>query len=112
MEYGSVGPVLDSLAHRLRDMIVRRELDPVLLGAVEWALDRHHTRAIKVLANVIEREEQLVEGILAMRGEHEELDYFRGNGHTQERQQSAYLRLVRILRVLDPALADECQLNR
>jgi len=50
-EFGSLGAVHRLLGSQLREAIIRRHLDPDLLAAIEWALDRHHVRAAKSLSS-------------------------------------------------------------
>jgi hypothetical protein len=112
LEYGSVGPILDSLAVRLRQMIARRELDPAVLGAVEWSLDRHHARCVKVLAEAFPSDAETTDMLAALRGDVGERGLYPSCELPHDRFHDSYLRLVRILRVVNPALADELPLER
>ncbi|MBP7935264.1 MAG: hypothetical protein KA354_11505 [Phycisphaerae bacterium] len=49
VESGAVGRNLQLLGHRLRESIKRHCIEPSLLRALEWAIDRHHTRALRHL---------------------------------------------------------------
>jgi multidrug resistance efflux pump len=50
IESGALGRNLQLLGQRFREAIKRQDVDPALLQAIEWAIDRHHTRAIQHLA--------------------------------------------------------------
>jgi len=49
VESGAVGRNLQMLGHRLRESIKQHCIEPSLLRALEWAIDRHHTRALRHL---------------------------------------------------------------
>jgi hypothetical protein len=59
IESGAHGRNIELLGRRLREAIRRQELEPELLQAVEWTLDRHHTRAIRHLKEGMAADEQL-----------------------------------------------------
>jgi hypothetical protein len=90
LELGILGRQLLNLGVRLRDGIQKQAVDAELLAAVEWAVDRHQCRAIRVL-NVglgdIELLRPTLAQLLATGGER-------------------VLRLERILRVLQPEVTE------
>lgn len=49
LELGAVGSQLRVLGTNLRQSILHHDVRPELLGAIEWALDRHQCRAIRSL---------------------------------------------------------------
>jgi hypothetical protein len=106
VEFGAVGPILEGLAVRLRDMVHRRQLDPCLLGAVEWALDRHHVRAIKVLSNTFRRDNETADCLIAIHAELEIGGLYGTLSFERARYEALHLRLLRILRVVNADLAD------
>jgi hypothetical protein len=61
MELGEAAPVLRMLGGQLRQAIDEDEVDESLLAAVEWSLDRHHTRAVQSLREGIEVDEWFVQ---------------------------------------------------
>ncbi len=50
IEFGAEGAMLRTLGTQLRNLIVRGELDPHVIAAAEWALDRHRARAVRLLS--------------------------------------------------------------
>ena len=48
-EYGAEGAMLHLLGVQLHEAIARHEIEPGLFAAVEWALDRHRARAIRLI---------------------------------------------------------------
>ena len=59
LEGGALGRNLQVLGQRLRESIRRQAIDPALLSALEWAIDRHHTRAIEHLASGLDHDPDL-----------------------------------------------------
>jgi hypothetical protein len=53
VQYGVFGDLLRTLAQQLRESVVYDQPDASLLAAVEWSLDRHHTRAVDTLRGVL-----------------------------------------------------------
>ena len=47
LESGPVAVLHELLGERLREGVLRDEIDSDLLSALEWALDRHHSRAVR-----------------------------------------------------------------
>ena len=47
LESGPVAVLHELLGERLREGVLRDEVDSDLLSALEWALDRHHSRAVR-----------------------------------------------------------------
>ena len=50
VEFGRQGRLIRVLGVRLREGLLRGEVQGEVLSAMEWALDRHHTRAVHLLA--------------------------------------------------------------
>ncbi len=59
VESGAVGRNLQMLGQRFRESIKRQSVEPTLLRAMEWAIDRHHTRAIQHLAAGLDHDPEL-----------------------------------------------------
>jgi len=59
VDSGAVGRNLQLLGQRLRESIVRQEIEPALVRALEWAIDRHHARAIRCLAAGLDHDSEL-----------------------------------------------------
>ena len=53
---GAPDTTLRMVAQRLREELSQNEPDADILSAVEWALDRHHGRAVRMLREVLEKE--------------------------------------------------------
>jgi len=51
LEYGSTGTMLAMLGSRLREGVLRGDVDRELIDSVEWSLDRHQGRAVKLIRN-------------------------------------------------------------
>jgi hypothetical protein len=107
VEYGSNGALLRMLGGRLREVILRREEDPAVLGAVEWALDRHQARAVRVLADALNEEESLRDHVLAWYQQLDPEEPINGNGNgngNAGHPPYSFHRLHAILRVIVPEL--------
>jgi hypothetical protein len=61
VEFGRQGHLLRGMGVRLREGILRGEAEPALLGALEWALDRHHARAVRLLSEGLGSDPELAE---------------------------------------------------
>jgi hypothetical protein len=59
VEGGALGRNLQLLGQRLRESIKRQQIEAPLIRAVEWALDRHHMRAIQHLAVGLDHDPEL-----------------------------------------------------
>ncbi|MFH1922330.1 MAG: hypothetical protein ABIP48_20905, partial [Planctomycetota bacterium] len=100
-EFGAEGTMLRMLGSRLRESIERGQLDANLVAAAEWALDRHHARAVRLLAlglgngrELCDHLERLVEKCV---------DAHRSNGSQSQRHSvETFSRLMRVLRVISP----------
>lgn len=102
LESGAVSALHELLGERLREGVLRDEIDNDLLSAVEWALDRHHTRAVRQIRAGLNCDEALEERVYRL---HEEAGATRkknGNGshHADDRE-----RVLRVLRTLVPGLS-------
>lgn len=65
-ESGTVGPILRLLGSQLREAVLSRQWDPTLLAAVEWGLDRHHVRAVRLLSEALDEDPQLIAAVEAL----------------------------------------------
>lgn len=99
---GATGRSLRILGQRLRESIRRQQFEPPLLQAVEWAIDRHHTRAIEHLAAGLDHDPDLPASLQALldRCEYSD-DSAPGEPVVQP---DLAERLVRILRTVAPEL--------
>lgn len=94
--YGAAGSMLTVLGARFRNEITSGEPNRDTLAAVEWALDRHHRRAVEVLSDILGNSPEFMDRApdildeLAREAEH--------NPAARETRD----RLLRILRVLAP----------
>jgi hypothetical protein len=94
LEYGSSGAMLHLLGAQLREAILRQELDPALLGAVEWALDRHQVRAVRLLSAALKEDADLAKQIREL--------YQRQDSQNFPHQEKCFQRLHAILKALVP----------
>lgn len=108
-ELGAVGAVLDSLGGQLRHAVLKGKVDTALLGAVEWALDRHHVRAVRAFAAALGDEqdaERLTARIAGFVEQHSAL--VRRNGHADAKAMRACCeRLLQVLRIVKPQMMPE-----
>lgn len=63
LEAGTVAGLHELLGARLRESLLCRELDEELITALEWALDRHHVRAVRQLRTGLQWDEELAESV-------------------------------------------------
>jgi hypothetical protein len=66
LEAGALGRNLTMLGQRFREAIQRQEIEPALLRALEWALDRHQARAIQHLAEGMDHDPELEVGLVRL----------------------------------------------
>jgi hypothetical protein len=101
LSYGVLSGILQTLAYRLRESVVYDNLDAALLVAIEWNLDRHHTRAVAVLNEVLQEDAEFLEHAQRMR-------YKLATAATSSTdvQAQCLLRFERILRVVHPQLVN------
>ncbi len=78
---GSLGTMLRLLGQRLRQALADGEIDPSLLAAIEWALDRHHARAVELIGDGLGADDHLEEDVLRWLGSAGPRDGGSGNGH-------------------------------
>ena len=71
---GAVAPMLMLLGSQLREAIARDAVDDALLASVEWALDRHHVRAVRLLGGELGDDESLADAVAAADGSPETID--------------------------------------
>lgn len=102
LESGAVSALHELLGERLREGVLRDEVDNDLLSAVEWALDRHHTRAVRQIRVGLNCDEALEERVYRLRQEAGATGQKNGNGshHVDDRE-----RVLRVLRTLVPGLS-------
>ena len=94
-EFGAEGVVLHALGVQLREAIVRGELDVHLVAAVEWALDRHRHRAVRLIGAALADRETLGQHLTRLAADHHG-----SNGEAAE----TLARLRGVLRVLAPTV--------
>jgi hypothetical protein len=93
--------ILPTLTYQLRESVVHHELDAALLTAVEWHLDRHHTRAVAILNAILREDGEFLEHAQHL------LPRLAADAEgTDGTSAECYHRLRRILRVVVPELAD------
>ena len=101
LSYGVLSGILQTLAYRLRESVVYDNLDAALLTAIEWHLDRHHTRAVAVLNEVLQEDAEFLEHALRV------LDKLATAATSAtDVQAQGLLRFERILRIIDPQLVN------
>ena len=66
VQYGAIAPILRQQGALLAEAVRRRKVDPALLSAVEWSLDRHHARAVRLIQAGLGDGEDLAREIRAM----------------------------------------------
>lgn len=105
MESGANGRNMELLGRRLREAIRRQQVEPELLQAVEWTLDRHHARAVRHLKVGMGSDEQLAQQVA---GVFTHLSAPAASGATREGRNGASTsqRLARIIRTISPGLVE------
>jgi hypothetical protein len=98
VQYGVFGDLLRTLAQQLRESVVYDQPDASLLAAVEWSLDRHHTRAVDTLRGVLSQDLEFLQHARRLKRYLDE-EVEAGTGERHER-------FARILRVVAPALVE------
>lgn len=103
IESGANGRNIELLGRRLREAIRRQQLEPELLQAVEWTLDRHHARAVRHLKVGMAADEQLPLQVSRLL---KQLAYSSGAGGAGEASNGTLTsqRLARIIRAISPGL--------
>ncbi len=100
LESGSVAALLELLGARLREVILRGDVDDDLVAAVEWALDRHHVRAIHRLRAALDWDNGLAQRVSQLDEEAAASHDGNGNGSASPRADRLQ-RLLRVLRVVE-----------
>ncbi|MBN2473086.1 MAG: hypothetical protein JXB62_00660 [Pirellulales bacterium] len=100
-EYGSEGAVLHLLGVQLREGILRHSVDRHLLAALEWALDRHRARAIRLIATGLAEDDQLGDPLRRFVSGNGSAN---GSGRHQGLAHEDRRRLIRIVRTVAPRL--------
>ncbi len=103
LESGSVSALHELLGERLRELVLRDEIDTDLLSAVEWALDRHHVRAVRQIRVGLHCDVALEERVSQLHQEAEAASTVPGNGCLRDNDRE---RVLRVLRTIDSHLAD------
>ena len=103
LESGSVSALHELLGERLREVVLRDEIDSDLLSAVEWALDRHHVRAVRQIRVGLGCDVALEERVSQLHQEAEAASKVHGNGSHRDNDRE---RALRVLRTIDSHLAD------
>jgi hypothetical protein len=111
LESGAVAAVLELQGGRLREAILHDDADDDLLAAIEWALDRHHSRAIRSLRAGLGCDEELQRRVRLLRKRSDTSQ--RGNGNGLASHQSHDLaRVFRLLQAIEPRLDESLSANR
>lgn len=102
LESGAVSALHELLGERLREGVLRDEVDNDLLSAVEWALDRHHSRAVRQIRMGLGCDGDLEKRVHQLHQEVGATKNNNGNGslHAVERE-----RVLRVLRTIVPSLS-------
>jgi len=110
VEAGAGGRSMELLGRRLREAIRRQEIEPELLQAVEWTLDRHHARAIRHLKRGMAPDEQL-----AAQASHLFGSLSRASGSDQVSDladaNSRSQRLARLILAISPEFLQTCGID-
>lgn len=100
LESGSVAAIHELLGERLREAILRNHVDRELISAVQWALDRHHFRAVRQLRIGLGRDDELEARVRRLCSESRSHG---DNGSTPRRDRE---QLLQVLNAIDPDLID------
>ena len=103
LESGSVSALHELLGERLRETILRDEVDSDLLSAVEWALDRHHTRAVRQIRVGLGCDNELEARVDQLRQQIGTARRMNGNDSHTARERE---RVLRVLRTVVPGLPE------
>lgn len=103
LEAGALGRNLQMLGNRFRESIRRRQIEPTLLSALEWAIDRHHTRAIEHLSLGLDHDPELAGSLKELFSPAES----RADGGTRQTQEATAHRVMRIVQALAPDLLED-----
>ena len=95
LESGSVSALHELLGERLREVVLRDEIDTDLLSAVEWALDRHHVRAVRQIRVGLGCDVALEERVSQLHQEAESAAMVHGNGSQRADDRDRVLRVLR-----------------
>jgi hypothetical protein len=99
VEAGAEATVLSILGDRLREGIEREDVQPSILAAIEWALDRHHSRAVRHIRPCLNHENSFHDrSENFLRKLQKDLDGIDDDAHEQEVRR----RLIRVLRAVAP----------
>ena len=97
-EYGAEGAMLHLLGLQFREAIVRHSVDRELLSALEWALDRHRARAVRLIGAELDGP-ALADPLNQFVDHDPEVD---GNGRNGSLSSADLRRLLRIVRTVAP----------
>lgn len=103
VESGAAGRNLLMLGQRFRESIKRQSVEPALLRAMEWAIDRHHTRAIQHLATGLDHDPELPSSLQRL------LQGWNESEENKGEQERTADRMIRIVRAVAPELLGELQ---
>jgi hypothetical protein len=104
LELGELAASLRMLGDRFRTSLIHGQIDDQLIAAVEWALDRHHTRAIEILAQAVEDDGALVASAAAWFDAHDGANRFVDTANVVGARQAQ--RVSRILAAIAPNVLD------
>lgn len=96
-ESGSISALHELLGERLREVVLRDDIDTDLLSAVEWALDRHHVRAVRQIRVGLGCDAALEERVSQLVHEAESASTVLGNGSQVADDRDRVLRLLRTI---------------
>lgn len=110
LEYGELAASLRMLGDRFRTSLIQGQLDEHLIAAVEWALDRHHARAVQLLAEGLAGDELLASTVAEL------VDIPHATSTRTHKPHRADARLARrvsrILSTVAPTLLDDVLADR
>ena len=96
-ESGSISALHELLGERLREVVLRDDIDTDLLSAIEWALDRHHVRAVRQIRVGLGCDAALEERVSQLVHEAESASTVLGNGSQVADDRDRVLRLLRTI---------------
>lgn len=97
--YGALSGMLPTLAYQLRESVVHDKFDAALVTAIEWNLDRHHTRAVAILTAILREDNEFL-------GHAQHVLHCLATDASNGTTAACHHRFRRILRVVAPELVD------
>jgi hypothetical protein len=109
LEAGALGRNLQMLGQRFRESIKRQSVEPTLISSLEWAIDRHHARALEHLATGLDHDPDLTPSLQRLISSSRTAR--RSDGAGQE-QAVAVDRILRIIEAIAPHLLNAPETHR